>query len=271
MRLVPWLVVLAAGGACTLPSADDYARGSSDAGVNDVPDPDAAALSDAGVSDGDAIAPLDGGGDGDAGACPASALYCNDFSGGAVADIGVVDLSSTGSLALVDGELVAKLDALPNPGRHVAEILHSLPSSARKATVEVDVNVSPATWPGGNMVILALEYDGAPSDHAEELYIDDESSITTTTNNETYVYDGAEQALARGKWVHVKLDADFTPHAGAFALSYDGTVVASRNGIDLSPSTNVGFKVRVGLRRNAGNSPTPALTVRYDNLVVSAE
>ncbi|MFO0735265.1 MAG: hypothetical protein U0270_05270 [Labilithrix sp.] len=267
MRLVPWLLVLAIGGACALPSADEYARGeiTADASGGGTPTTEAGASVEAGNDDGG-----DAGSDGTtpAGFCPRTAVYCNDFESGSASDMGEVGVSSAGSLAIAGGALEARLAAIPGSGYEEATAYYDLPSASLKATVEVDVDFSVAAWEGGNMVALAFYYGGQPNDHSHELYVGPSYvNVTTAVNDGTLVYAGATEDLPRGKRVRVKLEADFTPHAGSVRGFFDGRQVLAKDGIDFTPSTDVSFRMRVGLSRS--NPPTPAVTARYDNLVIS--
>lgn len=266
MRLVPWLLVLAIGGACALPSADEYASGEikDDAGGGGTPTTEAGANVEAGNADGgdagsDATTP--------AGFCPRTAVYCNDFESGSASDIGELGVSSAGSLALAGGALEARLAAIPGSGYEEATAYYNLPSASLKATVEVDVDFSVAAWEGGNMVVLAFYYGGQPNDHSHELYVGPSYVNVTTVVNGTLEYASSTEDLPRGKPVRIKLEADFTPHAGSIRGFFDGRKVLERTGIDFAPSTNVSYRMRVGLSRS--NPPTPAVTARYDNLVIS--
>lgn len=267
MRFVASLVVVAGiAGACALPDREEFARGTATA-EPDGGDGGGRALDDAGPSDGGTA--KDATTDSPAGFCPRRNVYCNDFSSGE-ASLGqrVAVSKDVGSLTLENGTLVSRLDALPNPGQFEAQAQYVLPEGSLAAVIEIDVNVSPASWNGGNMIIMGFYYAGQANDHAYELYIDGNISSITTTENGQLLYDNATRDLPRGAWVHVKLEVDFTPHNGSFRVSYDGMPAISHSGpIDFLPTETPSFVLSVGMTRN--NAPTPALTVAYDNLALS--
>jgi hypothetical protein len=267
VRFVPWLVTIAIAGiagACFLPSEGEFTSGyvPPDAGKDSAPAP-----SEGGVTAPDGSTPTDAAPDAPASFCPRTAVYCNDFSSGTPKDIGETSVSDGASLVVENGVLESKLPAVPGAGTYAAAV-YSLPLSAAKVVVEVDLVVSEAAWTGGNLVLVGVYYNGQPQSHAYELYVAGDSSSITTSENDQLIYDNATQALPRGKSVHVRMETDFTPHQGRFAVSYDGTVVISHDGrIDLSANTVTGFKVVVGMTRS--NYPTPAITTTYDNLVIT--
>jgi hypothetical protein len=269
VRFVPWLVVTAIAAiasACFLPSEGEFTSGyvPPDAGKDSGgPKP-----TEAGVPPPDGSTPTDAGTDAPAGFCPRTAVYCNDFSSGSPSDIGSPSVSNGASLTVENGVLESKLPEIPGAGSYGAAVVYSLPLNAAKVVVEVDVVVSQADWTGGNLVVLGVYYNGQPQNHAFELYVSGDYSSITTSENDKLIYDNATQPLPRGKSVHVKIETDFTPHQGSFAVSYDGTRVISHDGpIDFTANSITGFKVVVGMTRS--NYPTPAITTTYDNLVIT--
>jgi hypothetical protein len=263
VRLVPWLVAGAIVVSCTLPSADEFT--STPASVPD----GGATVSDAG-SDAPAPAPMDAGADAAVSAlCPRTAVYCNDFESGEVADISDdFDVSDTAALTIEDGVLHAEVAGHADDGHFYALVGRTLSTTgATKATLEVDVNVEVVDWDrmDGNAIVLEISLEGEPR-HAMELYVaSDNASITTTTDH--LVYDGADGDLPRGRTVRVRLESDFTPHDGSMRLYFDGKLVAHHDGIDFAPTADPILRFGIGLARN--NAPTPPLDVKYDNLAVS--
>lgn len=207
--------------------------------------------------------------------CAKPNLYCDTFDESALpSDNEEENVVTAGGLTEISSSnLHVSAAPLTGDGQSKAYFGHHITSGyGLHNAFDVDVFMPTPAWGslGGNFSILSQSLDGGGHE-AEELYIgSDQTSITTTYQNTKLLFDTCTQQFPYDRWVHVRLEVDFTPGSGSFVLSFDGTMVASRNGISFSQLQSDAYLMpRMGVI--APNPPTPTAELRYDNAILTAQ
>jgi hypothetical protein len=269
-RARPLLVVVGAllGGCSLFTSLGEYSGGARDAGAGDgaTSGEDATDRADGG----DARPPPDG-----ARFCDGRAsTLCMDFDEGTLEQTAVtIDTTGGGSLTIDDAlsasaprSLRARLGALPDPGHVFAKLDWQAQTAVfRPVRLEFDIRLEGTSWAGqgGNVSLFAV---GLPGRHSQELFIGDGYAAITTNNNGEATYTGVSEVFSPNKWIHVLFEADFTPGLGSVRLWMNEAKVADVSGIAFVGNDISLVEIQIGMARY--NAPTPALDVRYDNVVV---
>jgi hypothetical protein len=248
---------------CTLTTDfDGLSGGASDA---------APATQDTGTSPADAspIVRNDGStvADADAGLlCPPTATFCSDFSSGSPNDLSQdVTIAGGGSLT-IDGTLHSTLPAHAEPGSFADAFFNVISDTGRHAVLDVDMNFAVTDFHNkGNVSVLTLNVAADPYESVE-IYVNPQGTSTTLqVPGSDLIYDNASEDIPRGQWVHIRLEADFTPHNGFINVAFNGDKVIEHTAIDFS-EVNGSLRFGIGIVRS--NYPTPAFDIRYDNLIV---
>lgn len=268
------LAFAAASAACSFTALDGFSGGASAGGTGDgggASSSSSGAAASSSSSSSGASSSSSSSGDGgtplDSGAC----AFCTNFEGTTFKQLGLeVWAPAPGRIEIDNGTVRARLPELSDGTKPFVAIERDVSTTARRVTLEVDVNVDEdASWNGfgGSAVLLAVGIRGQDQELGFELYFAGTYTNITTNNDGAYTFDNTSSRIPVDRAVRVRLEGDFTAGNGSYKLFYDGSLVGERAGIAFKTVSKGATEIMLGLARN--NPPTPALDVRYDNLAVT--
>jgi hypothetical protein len=250
-------------------------EGLSDLGAPATPVLDGAVAVDAAADAEAGVAPVDASPEGSASPCAATHLFCDDFDTGTL--VGRWDQMETtaGPLTLdaaffvsPSRSLLGSIQPLPGINTRATALRKVVGVPAKRARLAVDFR-TPGPGPGAFEQVDLLSMSllppppgfqvqtvglfERPSGTEFERYTESPGGFSTST----------PVLLARSRWVHVVIEADFSKVPAMASVAMDGVVTATR---ELAGSDLTGVKITVG--PGFVNSANVEWPIAYDNVTV---
>ncbi|MFO0735264.1 MAG: hypothetical protein U0270_05265 [Labilithrix sp.] len=270
--ILAWLSAGLLAASCALPSTDEFSRGgpmSPEAGASDgttqLPIVDGSTV----LPDGAVVTDASTKADVSTTLCAGHA-FCSTFdSPASLNDFPDETHTEGGGTVVVEGGMLhASVPPRPGDKPRNAIITREVSQNARRAIIELDLQVDHGDYTGltGNAAILSVDLIATKYSNLALYVGDTHSEAVPLRDDGNFESDSTSPNIPRSQLLHVRLEIDFDPTNGSYTLSFDGKVAASRKGFAFGNPGNGRLRVQLGIQ--SPNPPTPSFDVVYDNLVV---